>query len=90
MLNGNFILKAHLGQVDFLRDQYVRLKGNAILDYDQLLTIIKEIEIVLNNRPLTYFYTEIDSIEPVTPKIICLEETFSIKYRAFCCQNTRN
>ena len=41
--------------------------GNARLDYEQMLTIIKEIEMVLNNRPITYLYAESDLIELVTP-----------------------
>ena len=31
-----------------------------------MLTIISETEMVLNNRPITYLYTESDLIEPVT------------------------
>ena len=32
-----------------------------------MLTIIKEIEMVLNNRPITYLYTKSHLIEPVIP-----------------------
>ena len=53
--------------------------GNARLDYEQMLTIIKEIKMVLNNRPITYFYTKGDLIEPVSLITFCLEETFCIQ-----------
>ena len=58
---------------------FQKILGNARLDYEQMLTIIKEIEMVLNNRPITYLYTESDLIEPVTPNKLLLEETFCIQ-----------
>ena len=45
---------------------FKKILGKARLDYEQTLTIIKEIEMMLNNRPMTYIYTENDLIEPVT------------------------
>jgi len=36
------------------------------LNYDQMITVLKEIENVLNNRPLTFLYTD-DLSEPLTP-----------------------
>ena len=44
-----------------------KILGNTRLDYEQMLTFIKKIEIALNNRPITYLYTENNLIEPVTP-----------------------
>lgn len=32
--------------------------GSARIEYEQVLTVIKEIKIVLNNRLITYSYTE--------------------------------
>ena len=49
-----------------------KILGNARLDYEQMLTIIKEIEMGLNNRAITYLYTESDLIEPVTPNKLLL------------------
>ena len=43
-----------------------KILDNARLAYKQMLTIIKEIEMVLNNRPMAYLYTKSDLIEPVT------------------------
>ena len=40
--------------------------GNARLSYDELLTVVIEVEGTLNVRPLTYVY-EGDSEEPLTP-----------------------
>ena len=37
-----------------------KILGNVRLDYDQMLTIIIEIEVVLNKRAITYSYTESD------------------------------
>lgn len=41
--------------------------GNARLSYNELLTVVIEIEGTLNVRPLTYVYEEGDSEEPLTP-----------------------
>ena len=41
--------------------------GNARLSYDELLTLVIEVEGTLNVRPLTYIYEEGDPEEPLTP-----------------------
>ena len=43
-----------------------KVLGNAKLTYEQLETVLAEIEGVLNSRPLTYVYDEIDE-PPLTP-----------------------
>ena len=54
------------------------------LGYDQMLTIIKEMEMVLNKRAITYLYTESDSIEPVTPdKLLFGGNTLYAKNKRF-------
>ena len=40
--------------------------GTACLSYDELLTVVTEVEAVLNSRPLTYVSSE-DVEEPLTP-----------------------
>ena len=40
--------------------------GNATLSYDELLTAVAEVEMVLNSRPLSFVSTE-DKEEPLTP-----------------------
>ena len=43
-----------------------KILGNARIDYDEMVTVLKQIENVINNRPLTYDYTD-DMVEPITP-----------------------
>ena len=43
-----------------------KVLGNAKLHFDELLTVLIEIEYVLTNRPLTYIYDEGDCL-PLTP-----------------------
>ena len=65
--------------------------GNMRLGYDQMLTIIKEMEIemVLNKRAITYLYTESDSIEPVTPdKLLFGGNTLYAKNKRFYAKET--
>ena len=41
--------------------------GKALLFMDELITIITEIEAVINSRPLTYLYSEIEEDSPLNP-----------------------
>ena len=41
--------------------------GNFCLTYDQLLTILKEVEAVINSRPLVYVEDDINSSLTLTP-----------------------
>ena len=61
MTKNSFVAEVTFKQ--FLKE----ILGNARLDYEQMLIIIKEIEMVLSNRPITYLYTESDLIKLVTP-----------------------
>ena len=45
--------------------------GRASLTYDELSTLVTEIEAVLNSRPLTYVSTD-DLEEPLTPSHLLL------------------
>ena len=40
--------------------------GKARLTYEELLTVLTEVECILNSRPLTYLYPD-DLEEPLTP-----------------------
>ena len=40
--------------------------GNARLTYEELMTVLSEVECILNSRPLTYLYPD-DLEEPLTP-----------------------
>ena len=45
---------------------FKKVLKNARLTYEELLTVITEIELVLNSRPLTYLHFD-DVEEPLTP-----------------------
>ena len=44
-----------------------KILGNALLDYDELETVLKEVEAMVNSRPLTYVYNHLDEPDPLTP-----------------------
>ena len=43
-----------------------KILQNAKLNYEEMRTTLKEVENILNNRPITYVYTD-EFIEPLTP-----------------------
>ena len=45
---------------------FTKTLGNLRVNYQDLLTILKEIENVLNNRPLTVVYYD-ELLQPLTP-----------------------
>ena len=49
------------------------------VDYEDLLTILVEIQRVINNRPLTYNYNDVDS-EPLTPNHRIFGRRLDINY----------
>ena len=49
------------------------------VDYEDLLTILVEIQRVINNRPLTYNYNDVDS-EPLTHKHRIFGRRLDINY----------
>ena len=40
---------------------------NARLTFEEMLTVVKQVESIINNRPLTYLYTEENVEPPLTP-----------------------
>ena len=50
-----------------------RQLGNARLTYEEFMTVLTEVEAVLNSRPLTYVYAE-DVEEPLTPSHLLIGE----------------
>jgi hypothetical protein len=45
---------------------FKKVLGNAKLTFDELLTVVIEVEGTLNSRPLTYMYEELDK-DVLTP-----------------------
>ena len=52
--------------VKLVKQSLRKILGKAQLTYEELLTVITEIEGVLNSRPITYVYTDVEE-EPLTP-----------------------
>ena len=49
-----------------------KVLGNARLTYDELYTILVEVECTVNSRPLTYVSTDELEVEPLTPShLLC-------------------
>ena len=48
-----------------------KILGSARLDYEELVTVITEVEGTINSRPLTYVYSD-DIEEPITPAHLIL------------------
>ena len=44
--------------------------GNARVTYEEFQTVLLEVEGILNSRPLTYVYEELE--EPITPSSLCI------------------
>ena len=58
--------------------------GRAKLNYDELLTVVMEVEMIINSRPLSYF-TPDDLEEPLTPAHLLMgKRTMSIP-DSLCC-----
>ena len=51
-----------------------KIIGQAKFSHDELLTMITEVEMVLNSRPLSYFSTN-DIEEPLTPSHLLIGQT---------------
>lgn len=51
--------------------------GKARLTYEELLTILTEVECILNSRPLTYLYPD-DLEEPLTPSHLISSKTVAV------------
>ena len=49
-----------------------KILGNSYVNIIELQTIITEVEMIINNRPLTYSSDSIDDLNPITPsELMC-------------------
>lgn len=53
--------------VQLVKRSLRKVLGKAQLSFEELLTVLTEVEGVLNSRPLTYVYSDITDQEPLTP-----------------------
>ena len=54
--------------VKSVKDCIQKIIEKALLSYEELSTLLIEVETVLNSHPLTYVYRENDESTPLTPK----------------------
>ncbi len=46
---------------------FKKILGKSLLTFEELSTILSEVELVLNSRPLTYVYSDSNEPEPLSP-----------------------
>jgi hypothetical protein len=47
-----------------------KILGNTLVSLDELLTLVVEVEALVNERPLTYTFSELDELIPLTPSML--------------------
>ncbi|GFW02642.1 integrase catalytic domain-containing protein [Trichonephila clavipes] len=55
-----------------LKDILKRTLGNAVLTYEELLTVLCDCESIVNSRPLTYVSEDSDDLIPLTPAMFMM------------------
>ena len=48
-----------------MKRQIAKCLGRAKVGYFELITLLSDIQLMINNRPITYQFSEIDEIEPL-------------------------
>ena len=86
VLDGSLILKLPPGRVGISRDLYNRLNdalrkclGKSLVSYEELLTILIEIQRILNNRPLTFVNDDVNE-EILTPNHLVYGKAINVNY----------
>ncbi|GFX27146.1 putative RNA-directed DNA polymerase from transposon X-element [Trichonephila clavipes] len=55
-----------------LKDLLKRTLGNAVVTYEELLTVLCDCESIVNSRPLTYVFEDSDDLIPLTPAMFMM------------------
>lgn len=50
-----------------VKDSLKKILGKALLTFEEFMTVLAEVENILNDRPLTYVYDDGSEPEPLTP-----------------------
>ena len=53
--------------VSSFRDCLRKVLGRASLNFEEMCTVLAEVEAILNSRPLTFVHNEVDEPQPLTP-----------------------
>ena len=59
-----------------------RVIGRSNLNYDELYTILTEVESIVNDRPITYVYDDVESISYALSPSQCMVENLQIRQTA--------
>jgi hypothetical protein len=63
--------------VQLVKRSLRKILGNARLTFEELTTVLTEVEGSLNSRPLTYVYSELSDGEPLTPSHLVIGRRIS-------------
>ncbi|GFT55129.1 integrase catalytic domain-containing protein [Trichonephila clavipes] len=75
--------------VRYVKESLHKILGKALLSFEEMTTILTEIEAVLNLRPRSYVYEENDEPRPLTPMHFFKLWTKSTNISCYVCGDPR-